>query len=381
MSLQLTAFASLVGRIYDCALLPERWPTTIDAVRAQLGYEIAIMAQHSFPDGRVTLDETANVAAEFEKTRIFFQQDAVALWGGPSFLQQYPVDAPAALSRINPRGMHDPRNAWVREWAAPQGLVDHLALVLARDGGAFGCVGFGRHRSHGTIDDDDVQAAALLVPHLQRAASIGRVLEAHAARALDLATALDCLTTPVFLLAADGRVLHRNTSAAALLELGTPLRLRAEKLGSPIPRVQEALESGLRGCASAVPDARRPFGIPARGDDGMVHALHLLPVSTGTSARRIDVQATAALFVSSPTASRGRSADLVKALYALTPAETRVFELISAGRTLQESAIALGISASTLKTHLLRIFTKVGVRRQADLVRLAAVLEPPVVMG
>ena len=75
MSLQLAAFASLVGRIYDCALLPERWPTTIDAVRAQLGYEIAIMAQHSFPDGRVTLDETANVAVEFEKTRIFFQQE------------------------------------------------------------------------------------------------------------------------------------------------------------------------------------------------------------------------------------------------------------------------------------------------------------------
>ena len=33
-------------------------------------------------------------------------------------------------------------------------------------------------------------------------------------------------------------------------------------------------------------------------------------------------------------------------------------------------AAALGISQATVKTHLQRLFTKTGVRRQADLVKL-----------
>jgi DNA-binding CsgD family transcriptional regulator len=70
--------------------------------------------------------------------------------------------------------------------------------------------------------------------------------------------------------------------------------------------------------------------------------------------------------------------DALVLLYGLTPAELRVFELIAAGVTQIEIADRLGIAASTVKSHLLRVFEKTGRNRQADLVKLAASLSQPI---
>jgi DNA-binding CsgD family transcriptional regulator len=71
-------------------------------------------------------------------------------------------------------------------------------------------------------------------------------------------------------------------------------------------------------------------------------------------------------------------ADALALLYDLTPAESLIFELIANGQTPSEIAAMLGIAASTVKTHLLRVFDKTGCRRQADLVKLAASMSLPV---
>jgi DNA-binding CsgD family transcriptional regulator len=67
----------------------------------------------------------------------------------------------------------------------------------------------------------------------------------------------------------------------------------------------------------------------------------------------------------------------VAAAYGLTPAETRLLESLLAGRNLAETATSLGVALTTAKTHLDRIFQKTGVRRQAELMRLAAGVLPP----
>ncbi len=64
--------------------------------------------------------------------------------------------------------------------------------------------------------------------------------------------------------------------------------------------------------------------------------------------------------------------------FGLTPAETRVLASLLAGRTLADTAATLGIATTTAKTHLDGIFSKTGVARQADLMRLGVGLAPPV---
>jgi len=56
--------------------------------------------------------------------------------------------------------------------------------------------------------------------------------------------------------------------------------------------------------------------------------------------------------------------------YRLTPTERRVLAGIAAGDTPAELAVALGVSPTTVRTHLRALFSKTGCGRQPELVRL-----------
>ena len=53
----------------------------------------------------------------------------------------------------------------------------------------------------------------------------------------------------------------------------------------------------------------------------------------------------------------------------LTTAETRVADLVAAGRTNREVAETLFMSVRTVESHLSRIYTKLGVRSRTELSR------------
>ena len=56
---------------------------------------------------------------------------------------------------------------------------------------------------------------------------------------------------------------------------------------------------------------------------------------------------------------------------ALSPRERAVLQLVAAGQTNVEIALALGISSETVKTLIQRIFQKLGARRRAEAVSAA----------
>jgi DNA-binding CsgD family transcriptional regulator len=65
-------------------------------------------------------------------------------------------------------------------------------------------------------------------------------------------------------------------------------------------------------------------------------------------------------------------------MFGLTPAESRLAEMLVSGLTVQEAALQLFISAHTAKTHLKRILSKTGTRRQSELVSLLLSIGAPI---
>jgi DNA-binding CsgD family transcriptional regulator len=55
----------------------------------------------------------------------------------------------------------------------------------------------------------------------------------------------------------------------------------------------------------------------------------------------------------------------------LSPAETRLWVALAAGRRLIDIAEESGVSLNTVRVQLRTLFQKTGVHRQADLLRLA----------
>ena len=123
---------------------------------------------------------------------------------------------------------------------------------------------------------------------------------------------------------------------------------------------------------------RRGIGIPMRRADGTPCVAHVMPLRAGQIRPGLAQRATAAVFVAPATSPPRMPADALALLYDLTPAESRIFELIADGQAPPAIGVVLGIAPSTVKTHLLRVFDKTGCSRQAELVKLAASMSLPV---
>ncbi len=73
------------------------------------------------------------------------------------------------------------------DWAQPQGIDDMVAIWLARDREAVGSLAFGRTAAAGPVGEATLATARLLVPHLQRATAISRLLDLAALKGATLA--------------------------------------------------------------------------------------------------------------------------------------------------------------------------------------------------
>jgi DNA-binding CsgD family transcriptional regulator/PAS domain-containing protein len=306
-----------------------------------------------------------------------YAPDIIELWGGWEAMRALPSHEPAVQSQVtDPSKWHTNRH--VQEWARPQGLTDALVIVLANDLATFASVGFGRHRSKGEIGDFETETSALLIPHLQRAVAIGRLLDIKSVVSSTFEAALDTLAIGVALVDADLRIVHANAAARSLLAEDAAVRSRRGVLSVRPAVVEAALLVAVRGAAEdEVAVGRRGFGIPAAIDGGAPRVLHVLPLRHGTLRPGLSPGAVAAIFFASVTTAVPTSAEVLAALYDLTPAEVLVFHHVAAGLTRAEAADALAIAPTTVKAHLAQIFAKTGTRRQADLVGLAAAIALP----
>jgi DNA-binding CsgD family transcriptional regulator len=80
--------------------------------------------------------------------------------------------------------------------------------------------------------------------------------------------------------------------------------------------------------------------------------------------------AAAVAFVVDPAQQVRPRTEILHDLFHMTPPECRVALLLSDGKSLPEIAQILGVSRNTLKTQVASVYSKTGISRQTQLVRL-----------
>ncbi|GAO40867.1 hypothetical protein SCH01S_52_00500 [Sphingomonas changbaiensis NBRC 104936] len=369
--------SELVGMIYDCALEPARWPDTLTHLRDALGFANASLSLIDLRSGDTPLNITIGVEEPWLTAMNGYGAEIIDQWGGARAIQDHPFDEPAVLSRMNPAALTT--NRYRTEWADPQGLNDALAIVLSRDEGAIGSLAMGRHYSAGPISDHDVSLASLLIPHLQRAITISRLLDLRTATAATFDAVVDQLAAAVLLIEADRTIVHVNAAGRELLAAGGVFRRRADRLVLCHAGADKALAVALDRLACETGAlGREGFSVPLRTDGCGDRVLHLLPLRPRLGRAGALATAVAAIFIAPRLRDSGSAARVVADLFDLTPAEARVLDHAAAGKSMAATAQALGISKATARTHLLRVFDKTGVHRQAELVALVLSFDLPV---
>lgn len=202
---------------------------------------------------------------------------------------------------------------------------------------------------------------ACLAPHFVRAHDIHRQLaEAEEERNL-LEGVMDRLPVGMAIVDPDGTVISLNRALLSLVQTGGVLRLEAGRLVSrPREALAEVMSRALADDADALPVRLEgePGGTPV--------SLWVSRLAVASHGKRT---ADRLVVLAASRTSRALSEKGLAALYGLTPAEARLTQQLTLGATLDEAAATNRISLNTAKTQLKRVFAKVGVRRQTELLQ------------
>jgi DNA-binding CsgD family transcriptional regulator len=210
---------------------------------------------------------------------------------------------------------------------------------------------------------------------------VGQLVDRTTAQAATFGDALDGIVAGLFLVDGGGQIVHANASGQAMLTQGVLLRGHGDKLMSHDANAAQGLNEIFSSAARDRGDlGQRGGAVPLTGRGGEHYVAHVLSLTAGTR-RQVgaDDRAVAAVFVQKASLDLPSPQQAIAKLYKLTPTELRVLSGIVQVGGVPQVAEVMGISVSTVKTHLRRLFAKTGTDRQADLVKLVAGYANPLV--
>jgi DNA-binding CsgD family transcriptional regulator len=364
------ALLSLVGDVYDAALDDSRWTTTLGSIVALAGGQGGGLVRIGAA-GEAVISHAVGVEAAYVR----------------SYIETYEPFDPSRAVLHAPVGQIQTIGDWIdveefrttmfyNEWTRPQGLEDAANILL--DKSSAGLSRLSIMKAGGLVDRRMYRVISHLTPHLQRAMLIRQKLQQQNALETTSVHTLDALRAAVLLLDADAQITHANASAQEMLDDADVLRSVRGRLVTSDLNADRRLRQALAGTALGG-RAMTAISLHLAARDGSHHVGHLVPLTAG---RRqmfgASYEASAVLFVSKAALDTIVAPDLIRKLFKLTPAELRVFLSIVEIGGVPDVAKSMGVAETTIKTHLARIFTKTGTKRQADLVRLVAAFTPPI---
>lgn len=350
----------LTDEIYDAAVDVGHWPRVLERLAQCFGSSSAHIAvdNYAMTQGRLVSFGTdpayARRYADHYITRNVLWQRMVkrSLYATMTNRTVMPVEELR-------------RSEFYNDFLRPQDGEEILVTVASQQPDRATMVMLWRPARFGAWEPEQMEDLALLTPHLRRALrvnqGIGDLRLAHDAAS----EVLYRLEHGVILVDAGARVLFANRAAEAMLRDAGPLRLEGHRLAA---RRAADLAAVRRLIAAA---AQRGTGgsLVMTREERPCLALHVMPVRAGSFEPFRD-HPSAILLIKDLERPPKPFLAVFARHFGLTPAQAALAHELVRGDGAAAAASRLGISYATARTHLLQIFQKTDVRRQAELVRL-----------
>jgi len=278
------------------------------------------------------------------------------------------------------------RSLIYNEYLRPRNVdIYHLVgTVMPLDGGYQAAMGIHRPRDAKDFSPLEARLIQRLLPHLQRALEVRRRLQQADQASRSVYSVLDRLSLGVVMLGANGRLLHVNAAADAILHTADGLVRTPDGFRAATREDDKRLQELIGALRHTPADGRSAGGhLRIQRPSGQTaYAVMLAPMGTQTPGA--DPKAPAILvFISDPGAKIVSDLAVLTELFGFPPAEGRLVLALLSGISPPEFARNTGITYNTAKTLLARAMTRTDSRSQLEMVLLVAsalggaVLAPP----
>lgn len=359
----------LIGEIYDAALDPPRWTNVLAKIATFVGGQAAGLLSKD------SVSKSGNIYYQSGVDPHFVQQYSEIYWKFdpvtdlPDREVEQIVSVPDLVSYEEFRA-----GRFFREWAEPQGWIDAANAALEKTATSCAYLTVLRSAAGGMVDDEMRRRMGLIVSHVRRAVRTGKVIDLRQAEVATFADMLDGLSPAIFLVDADGQIVHGNAASRSMLDSSDLLRAVHGRLNASDAQIDQALHDAFTAAGKNDTEiAGKGSALSLKGRAGERYIAHVLPLAVGERRKASTASAAvAALFVRRAELATTPPSEVIRKTYKLTPTELRVLCAIVNVGGVRQVAGNLGVADTTIKTHLGRLFEKTGVSRQADLVKLVA---------
>jgi DNA-binding CsgD family transcriptional regulator len=211
-----------------------------------------------------------------------------------------------------------------------------------------------------------------ILPHVQHAIQIGQRLGTWHFAARSALEALDKLAQGVVIFDESGKYIAVNWCAERLLRPPYRIALTGNRLKAFDAAANQQLQVLIGRCAATTAGNGKFEGgtvkIPADLQAAPLN-LHVYPLKLPLESFN-GSRSAVAVFFKDPMQANAIDDAALKATFGLTAAERRLTMLLLQGTTMKEASKTLEVSPNTAQSQLKSIFSKVGVHRQAELIRV-----------
>jgi DNA-binding CsgD family transcriptional regulator len=350
----------LIGAIYGALLGNGSWQSFLDGLSRALPNGKATLFYHDVAAGRGAF----SLNAGFDPQMI----DAY----GRHYSARNPWMAKAATRPLDlgvcAEQMLPPkqllRTEFYADFMRPQDLHSGVGVTVMRDRRC----NFMLSVLHAQTGEAEARSAAallgMLAPHLRQAFAYYRRNTVSSV----MAAAVGALDAGIVVVTSEKRVRWANAAGQHLLATGHPIGIDAcGRLTAAYGGTREAIEAALCAAMRGETPGKRTLAVPPR-TEGEPPARLSLVVPALTSVEQYFAGPCVVLLVEMEAPARPAAEDVLRATFALTASEARLARALAEGVALADAAAAQGITRETARTQLKRIFTKMDVHRQAQLV-------------
>ncbi|MCS0582234.1 helix-turn-helix transcriptional regulator [Massilia pinisoli] len=217
------------------------------------------------------------------------------------------------------------------------------------------------------FDIEDKQRLAMFVPHIKQALTLTAHLSGNELQMKIYEEGLARLNIGVIVLDEAGQLLRANPTACQMLDSADGVRLAGSLLAA---NTQAETRDLHRLLASAREHPKRVTAMCLSRPSGrrkLTAVVRGFPLAEVADAR---ARPMVAIFLRDPDVAAEPAHDIARQLFDFTPAEAQLAIELLNGLSLDEAAGKLGILRNTGRAHLRAIFSKTGVTRQSELVRV-----------
>jgi len=358
------AFSDAVQAIYDAALIPENWPLALSRIGSVFDAEGAVIIFYSGNEQAdfIACDELRE-AVDIYQAEEWWKQDLHAQRAIQLHITHGDVFNDQTIATPEEIETHPIYIEFFRKvgfgWLMSCAILPELDKLVA--------VSVPRSKAKGSFDRDDMDLLGRLGRHVEQSLRISLRVASLNADEGAMRAAIDAIDAGIYVLGEEGRLLFGNACARA--QVGNYFQLVSERM------VTQSEDDQSRFSALLTAASQSDMQLPARpcviaGIDGGELAVWAMP-ATNASRTRIGVREIERILLFAMPVERDHLIDptVIRDIFALSLGEARLAALVGAGLETREAADRLGITEGTARIVLKRVFKKLGIHRQAQLVQ------------